>query len=105
MAAAEAAYVPSREDSALHRDTLLGLCDGSLGEPAHMRAKLEWFSGSCPNGKPLLELLWHAPSGEWVGARAAGRRRMAYGGREIAAGVLVDLVVKPLHRSLGPALT
>lgn len=105
MAAAEAAYVPSREDPALHRDTLLGLWDGSLGEPAHMRAKFEWFYGSCPNGKPLLELLWHEPSGEWVGACAAGRRRMAYAGREIAAGVLVDLVVKPLHRSLGPALT
>lgn len=105
MAADAAVYVPSRQDPAQHRDTLLGLWDGSLGEPAHMRAKYDWFYCACPNGKPLLELLRHEPSGEWVGACAAGRRRMSYQGRDIQAGVLVDLVVAPLHRSLGPALT
>lgn len=68
-----------------------------------MAAKYDWFYLACPHGPPLLQLLRHI-SGDWVGTACAGRRRMRWQGRDISAGVLVDLAVLPEHRSLGPAL-
>lgn len=68
-------------------------------------AKYQWFYLSGPDGPPLLQLMRHEPSGEWVGACAAGRRRMLSRGQAIRGGVIVDFAVLPEHRSLGPALT
>lgn len=104
MSTPEQAYTPVRGDVAVHRNVLLSLWNGNLGDSGRMRAKFGWFYDACPNGAPLVELLRHEPAGEWVGACSAGRRRMCFQGREIDTAILVDLVVTPAHRSLGPAL-
>lgn len=104
MSAEPATYTPARADHQAHRDTLLSLWDGSLGDSERMRAKFDWFYDACPNGSPLVELLRHEPTGKWVGSCSAGRRHMCFEGREVKSAVLVDLVVAPEHRSLGPAL-
>lgn len=104
MPTVPSAYAPARGDHQVHRDTLLSLWSGNLGDSAHMRAKFDWFYDACPNGSPLVELLHHEPSGEWVGSCSAGRRHMCFEGRDVSSAVLVDLVVTAEHRSLGPAL-
>lgn len=86
------------------RDTVLAIWSGNLGEDARMAAKYDWFYLRSPFGPPLLELLYHHPTGTWVGACSIGRRRMMWQGKEIRSGLLVDLAVLPRHRSLGPAL-
>lgn len=69
-----------------------------------MARKYDWFYLGAPAGMPVLQLLMHAGTDAPVGVCSAGRRRMLREGREIRAGVLVDLAVTPEHRSLGPAL-
>ena len=93
------AGLPARD-----RDTVLGLWRGNLGQDARMTAKYEWFYLRCPHGEPLMQLLLDAPGQAHVGTASAGRRRLEWRGRELRAGVLVDLAVLPQHRSLGPAL-
>ncbi|WP_119718322.1 GNAT family N-acetyltransferase [Cognatilysobacter tabacisoli] len=88
----------------LDRSSVLAIWDGSLGQAERMRAKYDWFYLHAPGGPPLMQLLRHEPDESWVGTCAAGRRRMLWRGREIQAGVLVDLAVSAAHRSLGPAL-
>jgi ribosomal protein S18 acetylase RimI-like enzyme len=97
-------YTVERGEVARDRDTVLGIWRGNLGRDERMRAKFDWFYCSCPFGEPLLVLLRHAASDALVGVAAIGPRRMLWGTREVAAGVLVDLAVSPEHRSLGPAL-
>lgn len=88
------------------RDTVLSIWRGNLGhERCGHEAKYEWFYLGSEGSPPLLQLLRHEPSGDWVGACAAGPRRMLWRGREIRGGVIVDFAVLPEHRSLGPALT
>lgn len=89
-------------DVARDRDTVLALWQGNLGQGARMAAKYDWFYRQSPSGAPLLQLLLHGDDA--VGVCSAGRRRMLWQGREIRAGVLVDLAVLPEHRSLGPAM-
>lgn len=91
--------LPSRD-----REAVLGLWRGNLGQDARMTAKFEWFYLRCPYGEPLLQLLHDVPGGGYVGTASAGRRRLTWRGRDLRAGVLVDLAVLPQHRSLGPAL-
>lgn len=91
-------------DATRDEDLVHAIWGGNLGLEAHMRAKYDWFYLRCPLGTPLVQLLRHEPSGDWVGACSVGRRRMSYLGTEIRGGVLVDLAVLPRHRSLGPAL-
>lgn len=98
------AYTPVSAEPQDHREVMLSLWSGNLGESTHMRAKFDWFYEGCPYGSPLVELLRHEPGGEWVGACSAGRRYMYFQGRRIGSAILVDLVVTPAHRSLGPAL-
>lgn len=86
------------------RDTVLSLWRGNLGQEARLAAKYDWFYLGAPAGEPLMQLLQHEPTGQAVGVCSAGRRRMCWRGREIRAGVVVDLAVAPEHRSLGPAL-
>jgi hypothetical protein len=101
----ERVYVAHAGDVTRDRDAVLGLWRGNLGVPALMEAKFDWFYRACPWGAPLLQLLRHEPSAAWVGVAGAGPRRMSWRGRLLTAGVLVDLTVTALHRSLGPALT
>ena len=97
-------YVVHGGDPLRDRDTVLSLWSGNLGQQDRIASKYDWFYLGCPHGAPLLQLLRHTPSGSWVGTACAGRRRMRWHGRDIHAGVLVDLAVVPEHRSLGPAL-
>jgi len=99
-------YTLHDADPSQVRDTVLSIWRGNLRhEKCGHEAKYEWFYLSSPSGPPLLQLLRHEPSGDWVGVCAAGRRRMLWQGREIRGGVIVDFAVLPDHRSLGPALT
>ena len=81
----------------LDRSSVLAIWDGSLGQAERMRAKYDWFYLHAPGGPPLMQLLRHEPDERWVGTCAAGRRRMLWRGREIQAGVLVDLAVSAAH--------
>lgn len=103
-AASPAPYSVHEGNALLDRGSVLAIWDGNLGQPERMRAKYDWFYLHSPGGPPLMQLLRHEPEDRWVGTCAAGRRRMAWRGREIEAGVLVDLAVTAAHRSLGPAL-
>lgn len=91
-------------EPARDRDAVLSIWAGHLGQASQHAAKYEWFYRQCPFGSPLLQLLRHVPSGQWVGTCAAGPRRMLWQGEELQAGVLVDMAVLPQHRSLGPAM-
>lgn len=99
-------YLACTGAAAHDRDTVLSVWQGALGHTARPHAaKFDWFYLGCPWGAPLLELLRHTPTSTWVGTAAAGPRRMLWQGREIRAGVLVDMAVSAQHRTLGPALT
>lgn len=99
-------YTLHDADPRQHQEIVLSIWRGNLQhELGGHEAKYQWFYLSGPDGPPLLQLMRHEPSGDWVGACAAGRRRMLCRGQEIRAGVIVDFAVLPEHRSLGPALT
>ena len=97
-------YLVHAGDPLRDRDTVLQIWWGNLGRTDRIAAKYDWFYLGCPHGAPLLQLLQETRSGQWVGTACAGRRRMRHRGRDLNAGVLVDLAVLPEHRSLGPAL-
>lgn len=97
-------YVTREGDATTDREAVLAVWRGNLGQDARMTVKYDWFYRSAPAGTPLLQLLMHTGMEAPVGVCAAGRRRMLRNGREVRAGVLVDLAVMIEHRSLGPAL-
>lgn len=99
------AYVVSAGDVRRDRDAVLSVWKGNLGREDRLAPKYDWFYLGCPFGAPALQVLRHTPSDTAVGVAAAGPRRMVAGGRELRAGVLVDMAVTTQHRSLGPALT
>ena len=103
-ASATPLYAARDGDARADREAVLAIWRGNLGQDARMAAKYDWFYLRAPAGAPLLQLLAHDGSEAPVGVCAAGRRRMLRDGRELRAGVLVDLAVTPEHRSLGPAL-
>ncbi len=86
------------------KDAVIGIWRDNLGDGPHMQAKFAWFYEACPYGAPLLLILKYSSTEASIGVAAAGPRRMCVHGREILAGVLVDLAVVAEHRSLGPAL-
>lgn len=98
-------YTLHDADPKAHREAVLSIWRGNLHhELGGHEAKYQWFYLSGPDGPPLLQLMRHEPSGDWVGTCAAGRRRMLACGQAIRGGVIVDFAVLPEHRSLGPAL-
>lgn len=97
-------YAVRDGDARADRDAVLAVWRGNLGQDARMAAKYDWFYLGAPAGEPVMAVLAHVGADAPVGACSAGRRRMLRDGREIRAGVLVDLAVLPEHRSLGPAL-
>jgi hypothetical protein len=104
-AAPEPVYVACVGDAIRDRDVVLSTWQGALGEENRRHvAKYDWFYLGCPWGTPLLELLNYTPTAACVGTCATGPRRMLWQGREIRAGVLVDMAVAAQHRTLGPAL-
>ncbi|WP_297921955.1 hypothetical protein [Metallibacterium sp.] len=98
------AYTTHIGDCARDREVVLGIWRDNLGRPARHTAKFDWFYLGNPCGAPLLTLLRHEAGPTWIGTCAAGPRRMLWRGREIRAGVLVDMAVSAQHRTLGPAL-
>ncbi|HEY0229960.1 MAG TPA: hypothetical protein VGC55_01810 [Dokdonella sp.] len=98
------AYRVHDGDPAGDGDAVVAIWRGNLGQEGELARKYDWFYRRCPLGAPMLKLLRHEPSESWAGVAAIGRRRMLWQGREIRAGVLVDMAVAPQHRSLGPAL-
>lgn len=97
-------YVVRDGDALRDRDQVLAIWSDNLGQKDKIGAKYDWFYLRCPYGAPVLQLLQHEPSDTSVGTACAGVRPMFWRGRELRAGVLVDLAVLPEHRSLGPAL-
>lgn len=98
-------YITHRSEAGVVGPALLDVWRASgLGKPERMRAKLAWFYKGCPFGEPVVQMLFHQPSADWVGACAVGRRRMVRDGEPLRSGVIVDLAVTPDHRSMGPAL-
>lgn len=98
-------YMPRAGDVYRDRNEVLELRALSDAAMAQRDArKHEWFYHRCPDGAPLLQLLDHVPSASLAGMAAAGPRRMLWHKRPLRAGVLVDLMVAPQHRSLGPAM-
>lgn len=105
-AATKPAYVPTPGDARRDRDAVLAVWRGSaLGREERLAAKYDWFYLGCPFGQPLVRLLRHEPSKAIVGTAAAGPRRVLREGKELRAGVIVDMAVTTEHRSLGPAVT
>jgi hypothetical protein len=101
----EPVYVACVGDAVRDRYVVLSTWQGALGdETRHHAAKYDWFYLGCPWGTPLLELLNYTPKAACVGTCATGPRRMLWQGREMRAGVLVDMAVTAQHRTLGPAL-
>lgn len=98
------AYVVVDGDVRRDRERVIGVWRGNLGSGARLAAKYDWFYLQCPWGDPVLQGLRHEPTSQWVGVAAIGPRRMLWQGREIRAGILVDMAVSAAHRSLGPAL-
>ncbi len=96
-------YVVRAGDPLRDRGAVLSAWRGNLGHEDRIAAKYDWFYLACPHGPPLLELLSEGGD-SCLGTACAGRRRLRLRGKDIRAGVLVDLVVMPEHRSLGPAL-
>ena len=97
-------YLACTGEVAREREAVISVWHGNLGQPARHAGKFDWFYRACPFGEPLIQLLRHAPTATWVGTCAAGPRRMLWQGREIRAGVLVDMAVDAAHRTLGPAM-
>jgi hypothetical protein len=90
------------------RERVLAVWEGTLGEHSRMSAKFGWFYEQSPTGMPLAQLLeWRAAAdsgAQVIGVATAGRRQFRCGSQEMPAGVLVDMAVRPEHRTLGPAL-
>lgn len=98
------AYTTRAADVARDGDAVISIWHGNLGSSSRHESKLDWFYRDSPLGEPLVQLLRHEASASWIGTCAAGPRRMEWQGREICAGVLVDMAVTAQHRSLGPAI-
>jgi hypothetical protein len=82
--------------------------DGGLGadrSDEHDQARYDWFYRCNPQGQASLNLLYSNTDAEPVGFLGLGARSFYVDDREVPAGVLVDFVVTPKHRSAFPALT
>lgn len=97
-------YAVRTGDPLRDRDAVLSAWRGNLGHEDRIAVKYDWFYLTCPYGPPLLQLLSEGAGDGCLGTACAGRRRLRLRGKDVRAGVLVDLVVMPEHRSLGPAL-
>lgn len=78
--------------------------DGILGWTGRFPEMYQAFYRDCPGGQPLLKFLRHEPTQTMVGTAGIGPRRVLWRGREIRAGVVAHLCVKPAHRSVRPAV-
>jgi hypothetical protein len=66
------------------------------------RARFDWFYLGNPAGAGHMNMLYSG--GESIGFLGVGPRRFSVGGTDVPAGMLVDFVVRPDHRTAAPAL-
>jgi hypothetical protein len=80
--------------------------DGGLssGDTQSDRARFEWFYLRNPAGRARCNWLRHGSETAPVGFLGIGRRNLFLAGAAVTAGLLVDFVVVPQHRSALPAL-
>jgi hypothetical protein len=81
--------------------------EGGLGasqEPAISQQRYDWLYLLNPQGRARLSLLFTG-EGSLAGSLGIGCRDFIIRGQRVLAGVLVDFVVSPRHRSAFPALT
>lgn len=76
----------------------------SFGLDASQEARFDWFYGGSPRGEGQINFLVHATSEQPVGFLGVGQREWILDGAPVGAGVLVDFVVHPQHRTALPAL-
>lgn len=86
------------------RERIVALWRQGLSHANRPEAKFDWYYGRNPEGEPLVVFLCHGEAREPVGTASTGRRRMVALGRTIHAGLLLDFVVTPGHRTLFPAM-
>jgi aryl carrier-like protein len=101
---AEPTYDIVLADPHVDSEAILRIWRGHFGPDADHPAKFRHIYLDNPFGAPLILLLRHVESGEYVGAAAAVPRPMILDGRRIDAAVLSHFAVLSAHRSLGPAL-
>jgi hypothetical protein len=81
--------------------------EGGLGAsqaPETAQQRYDWFYLHNPQGRAQLNLLF-TPEASLAGSLGIGCREFHIGARQAHAGVLIDFVVSPRHRSALPALT
>jgi hypothetical protein len=83
----------------LWKESGLGNLDGE-----QRRARFDWFYLLNPQGEGDVSFLHLAPESPAVGFLGVGRRDWVFSEQTISAGVLVDFVVHPDHRTAAPAL-
>jgi hypothetical protein len=86
------------------RTTLVALWSCGLARDRMAEARLQWYYQRNPEGVPEIFFLRSDDASRAVGVVTLARRRMRLGTETFLAGVLVDFVVEPQHRSFFPAL-
>lgn len=77
---------------------------GSATGVASDIARYNWFYLNNPQGLAKLGFATYDPDETTIGCIGIGARKFYLDGTEVSAGVLVDFVVSPKHRSVFPAL-
>lgn len=107
-AAAPPAYSVAPGTPGLDRDTVAHLWQVSgLGNltDEQQKARYDWFYLRNPQGDGEISYLHAGNEPAAVGFLGVGRRSWRMDGESMSAGVLVDFVVRPDHRTAAPALT
>ena len=86
------------------RERILALWRMGLGHDGHHEEKFDWYYRHNAEGEPSVLFLAASGTAEPIGVASVGVRRMQRDGKPLTAGVLVDFVVDPTHRSFFPAL-
>lgn len=92
----------SDRDTVAHLWQVSGL--GNLTDE-QQKARYDWFYLRNPQGDGEISYLHAASEPAAVGFLGVGRREWQLDGESTPAGVLVDFVVRPDHRTAAPALT
>jgi hypothetical protein len=95
----------NRDEAAITNLWRIGGLGGERSSPQNDALRYDWFYRQNPQGSPQLTLLYSNPDSEPAGFLGVGARTFHMDGMQVPAGVLVDFVTSPRHRSAYPALT
>lgn len=98
------AYFVQAIDAIACAQILQDLWLGGLIEAQWLEAKHAWFYQGHVTEVPRVLALCHGDEAKVVGVGAIGARVMACEGQSLRAGIRVDFVVAPQHRTLFPAM-